>query len=95
MKSFSTLIQEYWRNYASKRGCSVVSALASRATGTGTISGFGKGIFGVRTRFPSCICRHEMKTARRPSDRHVNWRPPVQAKSRHVQVKEHYGIQNG
>ena len=69
----------------------MVSALASRATGTGSISGFGKGIIGVRTRFPSCICRHEMKTARRPSDRHVNWRPPVQGKSHPVQVKEPYG----
>ena len=32
-----------------------------------------------------------MKTVRRPSDRDVNWRLPVQGKSHPVQVKEPYG----
>ena len=52
----------------------------------GSIPGLCKGIFGVQTRFHSChlqVCR--------PSDRDVNWRPPVQGKSHPVQVKEPYG----
>ena len=44
--------------------------------------------------FLHVICRHEMKTVRRPSDREVNWRSPVQGKSHHVQVKEPYGNSN-
>ena len=32
-----------------------------------------------------------MKTVRRPADRDVKWRPPVQGKSHPVQVKEPYG----
>ena len=40
------------------------------------------------------ICRHEMKTVRRPSDRDINWKSPVQEKSHHVQVKEPYGNSN-
>ena len=44
--------------------------------------------------FLHVICRHEMKTVCRPSDRDVNWRSPVQGKSHHVQVKEPYGNSN-
>ena len=40
--------------------------------------------------FLHVICRDDMKTVRRPSDRHVNWRPHVQGKSPPVQVKEPY-----
>ena len=31
-----------------------------------------------------------MKTVSHPSDRDINWRPPVQGKSHSVQVKESY-----
>ena len=36
------------------------------------------------------ICRDDMETVRRPSDRDFNWRPPVQGKLPPVQVKEPY-----
>ena len=41
--------------------------------------------------FHRVICRDDMKTVRRPSDRDVNWRPPVHEKSIPVQFKEPYG----
>ena len=44
--------------------------------------------------FLHVICRHEMRTVCRPSDRDVKWRSPVQEKSHHVQVKEPYGNSN-
>ena len=36
------------------------------------------------------ISRDDMDTVRRPSDRDVNWRPPVQGESSPVQVKGPY-----
>ena len=36
------------------------------------------------------ICRYDMNTVRRPSDRDVNWRPPVQGQPSPVQVKDPY-----
>ena len=41
----------------------------------------------VRTRFPSCHLQERHDTVCRPSDRDVNWRPPVQGQSSLVQVK--------
>ena len=42
------------------------------------------------------ICRDDMNTGRRTSDRDVNWRPPVQGDSPLMQVKEPYiGNLNG
>ena len=32
--------------------------------------------------------RNDMNTVRRPSDRDVNWRPPVQGQPSHVQIKD-------
>ena len=75
----------------SKRGSSVVSALASRARGTGIDPRHRQGNFGVRKRFLRVICRGDMKTGRPPSDRDVNWRSPMQAKLSPVQVNEPYG----
>ena len=40
------------------------------------------------------ICRHEMNTVCRPSDRDVNWRSLEQGKSHHLQVKDLYGSSN-
>ena len=81
-----------------KRGSSVVSALASRAKGTGINPGVGKGISVSEYAFFRVICRDNNKRVSRPSDRDVNWSPPphprtpsVQGKSPPVQVKKPYG----
>ena len=57
----------------------------------GNTPGLSEGIFGVQHAFLHVICRHEMKTVCRPSDRDVKWSFPVQGKTHHVQVKEPYG----
>ena len=40
----------------------------------------------VRTRFPSCRLQELHDTMRRPSDRDVNWSPPLQGQSSPAQV---------
>ena len=45
--------------------------------------------------FLHVICRHNMKTACRPSDRDVNWRSPLQGKSTICRLKNHPVIQMG
>ena len=56
----------------------------------GSIPSGGEEKFLVRTRFLSCNLQECHDTVRRPSDRDVNWRPPVQGQLSHVQVKDHY-----
>ena len=41
--------------------------------------------------FSSVICRDDTRYVHGPSDRDVNWMPPVQGESPPVQVKEPYG----
>ena len=82
------LQEDSWR----KRGSSMVSALASRAKGTGIDPRLRQGNFLC----PNTVSfRHDMKTVRRPSDWDVNLSPPppplVQGKSHPVQVKVPYG----
>ena len=45
--------------------------------------------------FHSVICRDDTKEVSRPSDRDVNWRPPVQGESSPVQVKELFSSLHG
>ena len=67
----------------------MVSALAFSARGHGfDPRSRQENISATEHAFLSVICRDD--TVRRPSDRDVNWRPPVQGESPHVQVKEPY-----
>ena len=44
--------------------------------------------------FTSCHLQECYENSMRPSDRDVNWRPPVQGKAHPEQVKEPYGNSN-
>ena len=56
----------------------------------GLIPAGGKENLLVGTRFPPCHLQEWHDIVRRPSDRDVNWRPPVQGQSFPVQVKDAY-----
>ena len=68
--------QEITKGGVLKRGSSVVSALLS----SGSIPGVGKEFSVSEHAFLRVICRYDMKTMRRPSDRDVNWRQPLRGK---------------
>ena len=56
----------------------------------GSIPAGGEEKLLVRTRFPLCHLQELHDTVRRPSDRDVNWRTPVQGQSSPVRVKDPY-----
>ena len=71
-----------------KRGSRGVSALASCARGPGFDPRRLRGKFVGPNTLP--FMSFAGMTVRRPSDRDINWRPPVQGQSSPVQVKDPY-----
>ena len=70
-----------------KRGSLVVSALAFSARGHGFDP---RGRPGKKLVSDNAFLKDDTKYVRLPSDRDVNWRPPVQGESPPVQVKALY-----